>query len=295
MDLHQLKTFVVVAREGSITRASELLHLSQPAVSAHIKAIEDALEVTLFERTPRGMSLTADGTRLLAKAEQTLGAHQELIDEATRIKGQLAGKLRLGAGSNSNNEAVGRLLTSLSERCPEVEVTLKHGTSKDVRDGLRNDTLDAGFFNEAGVPDPAFAVVEVARFTTYLAAPPGLFDVAAPLDWGALGERAWIYPTASACCGLTAEAIFKTQQIRPKRVIDVDRESVTRTLIAGSLGVGLLHAATALDARARGEVELLYEAPTITRVLFACRASRAAEPILELAASIMRGASTRSR
>ena len=43
MDIYQLKTFVAVAREGSVTRASELLHLSQPAVSAHVKAIEDAL------------------------------------------------------------------------------------------------------------------------------------------------------------------------------------------------------------------------------------------------------------
>ncbi len=75
MDIHQLRTFVAVARERSITRASELLHLSQPAVSAHIKAIEDALGLTLFERTSRGMSLTRDGERLLAKAEQTLAAH----------------------------------------------------------------------------------------------------------------------------------------------------------------------------------------------------------------------------
>lgn len=89
MDLHQLKTFVAVAREGSITRASGLLHLSQPAVSAHIKAMEDTLGLSLFERTPRGMSLTPDGQRLLAKAEQTLAAHQELMAEATRTKGEL--------------------------------------------------------------------------------------------------------------------------------------------------------------------------------------------------------------
>jgi DNA-binding transcriptional LysR family regulator len=56
MDIYQLKTFVVVAREGSITRASEILHLSQPSVSAHIKVIEDALDLALFERTPRGDS-----------------------------------------------------------------------------------------------------------------------------------------------------------------------------------------------------------------------------------------------
>ncbi len=286
MDLHQLKTFVVVAREGSITRASELLHLSQPAVSAHIKAIEDTLDLVLFERTPRGMSLTSDGSRLLAKAEHTLGAHQELIAEANRLKGQLTGKLRLGAGSNSNHEAVGRLLTTLSERCPEVEVTLKHGTSREIREGLRSDALDAGFYNEAGEPDPALAVIEVSRFTTYLAGPVGL--IAKPLDWRALADHAWIYPASSACCGQTAEALFATHAIRPKRVIDVDRETVTRTLIAGSVGIGLLHAATALEARDRGEVDLLVEAPTITRVLFAYRTARAHDPIIELAGSILR-------
>ena len=91
MEIHQLKTFVAVAREGSITRASERLYLSQPAVSAHIKAIEDTLGLTLFARTPRGMALTGDGERLLAKAEQTLGAHRELVEEATRIKGRSRG------------------------------------------------------------------------------------------------------------------------------------------------------------------------------------------------------------
>ncbi len=289
MDLHQLKTFVVVAREGSITRASELLHLSQPAVSAHIKAIEDALEVTLFERTPRGMSLTTEGKRLLAKAEQTLGAHQELIDEATRIKGRLAGTLRIGAGSNTNNEAIGRLLTSMSERCPDVEVTLKHGTSQDILAGLRNNSLDAGFYNEGGDPEPDLAALEVSRFTTYLVAPPKLLAMTDPLDWRALAEQPWIYPTSSACCGRTAEHMFKAHQIRPKRIITVDRESVTRTLIAGGLGVGLLHAGTARDARARGEVELLFESPTITRVLFTFLAARSQDPILDVAASIMRG------
>jgi DNA-binding transcriptional LysR family regulator len=192
MDLHQLKTFVVVAREGSITRASELLHLSQPAVSAHIKTMEDALQVTLFERTPRGMSLTTEGKRLLAKAEQTLGAHQALIDEATRIKGHLAGKLRIGSGSNSNHEAVGRLLTELSERSPDIEVTLKHGTSQEILAGLRNDSLDAGFYNEAGDPAPDLATVEVTRFTTYVAAPPGLVTSTDPVDWRALGDQPMI-------------------------------------------------------------------------------------------------------
>ncbi len=289
MDIHQLRTFVAVAREGSVTRASELLHLSQPAVSAHIKAIEDAFDLKLFERVARGMSLTADGQRLLAKAEQALAAHQELMAEATRIKGHLTGKLRLGAGSNSSNEAIGKLLTTLSERCPDVEVALKHGTSLDILTGIRNGSLDAGFYNQAGEPEPDLTTVEVSRFKTYLVAAPGLVDVSDPLDWRALADVPWIYPTASACCGRTAESLFKSHHIRPKRIISVDRETMTRTLIAGGLGVGLLHADTAEEARSRGEIELLAESRELVRVVFAHLTSRGQDPLVGAASAIVVG------
>lgn len=287
MDIHQLKTFIVVAREGSVTRASELLHLSQPAVSAHIKALEDALGLALFERKSRGMSLTGDGQRLLVKAEQTLAAHRELMDEATRIKGRLVGKLRLGAAGSSSGH-VGRLITILSERCPEVEVALEHGASRAVIAGIRSGSLDAGFYNEAGGPDPELATIELSRFGIFVVAPAGLVVTTEPLDWRALAGLPWIYPTSSACCGQAAEGLFELHRIRPKRIISVDREDVTRTLIAGGTGVGLLHAETARAAEARGEVEILFESPTVVRASFGCLASRAQDPMVAAAASIVR-------
>jgi DNA-binding transcriptional LysR family regulator len=288
MDIYQLRTLVAVAREKSITRASERLHLSQPAVSAHIKALEDTLGLTLFDRTPRGMSLTPEGARLLAKAEQTLAAQQELLDEATRIKGHLTGKLRLGAGGNANNPAPGLLVGRLAEQHPGVEVTLVHGTSLEVLAGLRNGTLDAGFYHEAAEPEPALATLEVASFGIHLVAPRGTGVKRDPLDWSALAAVPWIYPTASACCGRAAEGLFEAHQVRPRQIISVDREDVTRTLIARGAGVGLLHDDTSREAQARGEVELLAETPTRVRVLFAYLASRAQDPVLLATASIVR-------
>lgn len=288
MDIHQLKTFVTVAREGSVTRASTLLHLSQPAVSAHIKAMEDALGLSLFERTPRGMSLTSDGQRLLTKAEQTLAAHQELLAEASRKKGQLTGKLRLGAGTSSNNEAIGRLLTILAERCPDVEVTLKHRSSQEILEGIRNGTLDAGFYNEPGEPDDDLATIDVAEFAIHVVGAPGLVTPEERPDWRALAELPWIYPTESACCNRTAERLFAAHRFRPKRIVGADRQDVTKTLIVSGIGVGLLHSDTALDAARRGEIDLLFEAETRVRVLFAHLARRGEDPILAAAASIMR-------
>ncbi len=288
MDIHQLRTFVTVAREGSITRSAELLHLSQPAVSAHIKAMEELLGLTLFERTAKGMRLTSDGERLLSKAEQTLAAHQELMDESTRIKGVLRGKLRLGASSNSGNGAVGKLLAGLAARCPEVGVDLKHGTSAEILGWIRSGTIDAGFYNDAAEPEPDLSTTEVSQFKVHLVAPAGLLRASDRPDWQSLAELPWVYPVSSACCGQVAERLFKAHRIRPKRVVSVDREDVTRTLIAGGIGLGLLHAGTAEEAQARGQVDLIYEAPEAVHVRFGHLRSRAQDPLLSATTEILR-------
>ncbi len=288
MEIHQLRTFVAVAREGSITRASERLYLSQPAVSAHIKAIEETLGVTLFSRTPRGMALTQDGERLLAKAEQTLGAHRELVEEATRIKGKLTGRLRIGGGGNSNSAALGRLMMGLSDRYPEVEAQVQHGHSLEVLEGIRNGTLDAGFYNELAEAPDDLRTIEATRFSIHLAAPAGLVSCTEVPDWQALAEIPWIYPTdGPSCCNHAAENLFRRYQFRPRKTIGIDRESVTRTLIAGGVGVGLLHSDTAFEARDRGEVELLFQAHDTVRVMFAHLASRANDPLIAAAVSVL--------
>ncbi len=296
MDLYQLKTFVAVAREGSITRAAEVVHLSQPAVSAHVKELEEVLGVTLFERTSRGMTLTADGRRLLAKAEQTLAAHRELMEEAARTRGTLTGRLRLGAGSSADHEVIGLLLTTMAERFPDVEVSLTHARSAEILAALRDDTLDAGVYNEGGEADRDLTTIEVSRFEVYLVAARGKFDPSRPLDWSSLARTAWIYPPAAACCGRAAEALFRARGIRPARVIAVDTQPMIRTLVASGLGVGLLHAAAAEEARRAAEVELLCPAAAPVRVLFAQLARRKEDPVLAAAASILRahGAVTRA-
>jgi DNA-binding transcriptional LysR family regulator len=287
MDIHQLKTFVAVARERTITRASEVLHLSQPAVSAHIKTIEDTLGLTLFSRTPKGMALTPDGERLLAKAEQTLVAHQALLDEASRTTGRLSGKLRIGASTGTSHEAVGKLLTELSARHPEVEVTLEHRTSSEILTAIRHGTLDAGFYNEAGEPDPELIVTKVGELAIDVVAPPGLVRDPSRVSWAALAALPWVYPSRSTCCGRSAERLFGERSFRPSRVISVDRVETTRALVAGGIGVGLLHADTSAVAIERGEVERVVTLAPPARVLFARLAQRKSDPLVAAAAAIM--------
>jgi DNA-binding transcriptional LysR family regulator len=96
MELYQLRSFAAVAESGHLTRAADRLHISQPALSAQIKALEDELGVPLFERLPSGMELTPAGRSLLAEAQKVVAAAQVLRSHASAFKGEVAGRVSVG-------------------------------------------------------------------------------------------------------------------------------------------------------------------------------------------------------
>lgn len=287
MEIYQLRTFVTVAREGSITRASELLFTSQPAVSAHVKAIEEELGLLLFERTPKGMVLTTAGERLLEKAHQTLDAHRALLGEAVALRGNLSGKVTIGHLGNTSAGAVGRLLGALADVHPALEVNLRHGPSAATLDGVRNGGIDAGFAVSAGLDDTSLAGMRLEAIDMYLALPPAWEALAAPGDWTALSSLPWICPDPGTFCGRAAQALWAQHGIAPAKTLRVDQDSVTRTLVAGGVGVGLVHGEAALRAKAEGAVVLWQGKPVTTaHLMFVHSAQRAGDPLVRAVVNV---------
>ncbi len=281
MEIYQLKTFVRVACEGSITRAAELLFLSQPAVSAHIKSLEDELGMALFERNSRGMALTIAGEQLLPKAEQLLAAHQNLLADARLLRSGVSGQLRLGSNRAPSAPLLGRLLNRLGETLPEVEIQLEYGSSAQILEALDKGKLDAGFYSETGQQYPQLARVQVSDFTVMMAAPVGWIEDQDNLDWSVLAQQPWICPALHSCCGFVAETLFQARGFRPAKVISVDQEAVTRSLIAGGVGLGFLHRETAEEAQAKGEVILLPQVKQTLGVYFGYASERQQQPLIK--------------
>ncbi|HTQ01325.1 MAG TPA: LysR family transcriptional regulator, partial [Casimicrobiaceae bacterium] len=145
MELYQLRSFAAVAELGHLTRAAERLHVSQPAVSAQIKALEDELGVTLFERVSSGMVLTSAGRKLLPAAEKVLDAAQALRSRARSIQGEVAGRARVGTVSDPEFTRVGEFLAQALEQHPLLEIEIHHEVSGAAFEKVRDGALDASF------------------------------------------------------------------------------------------------------------------------------------------------------
>ena len=146
MEFNRLKSFAAVAEAGHLTRAAEKLHISQPALSAQIKALEDELDLPLFERTPVGMTLTPAGRRLLTEAEKVLAAAQALQAEARSLKGEVGGKATLGSLSDPEFIRLGDFMTAAVERYPLLDIEFKHEITGLAFEHVREGTLDGSFY-----------------------------------------------------------------------------------------------------------------------------------------------------
>jgi DNA-binding transcriptional LysR family regulator len=124
MNFRHLRTFVSVAEAGGFARALNRLHLSQPAASRQIHALEAELGVSLFDRIGRGMRLTAEGEDLLRQSRLVLAEADALHQRARALKGGDTGVLRVGATPQAIENLLADFLKRYARSFPDVEVHL---------------------------------------------------------------------------------------------------------------------------------------------------------------------------
>ena len=238
MELYQLKTFVVVAEEGHLTRASVRLHTSQPSVSAHIKALEEELETRLFIRTPKGMRLTEAGERLRDRALAVLQAARELKLEARNMGGELVGDLSMGLNTDAEYLRIVPLLNSLGEEHPKITLQIQQRASTSVQGALRDGELDCGFiFGAPRYPDIDAILLDTTIF--YVAVPDIWKDrMQSGLD--GLADLPWIMDPSDNPVQKLIEPFFLTRNFKPANQLEVDGDEVIRVLVAAGKGVSFL-------------------------------------------------------
>ncbi len=144
IDISKLKTFVTVADLGSFSKASEILYITQPAVTQQIKALEKTIGAKLFQRQGGRMTLTAEGKRIYEIAKILLGSYEGLMEEIAKIKKDLKDTLFLGLSATLSEYVVPSLVADFHKEFPSATVKIFTGNSHDVEDGLLSGVLNVG-------------------------------------------------------------------------------------------------------------------------------------------------------
>jgi len=124
VNFSQLHTFVLIAESGGFTRAEKQLHVSQPAASRQILALEAELGIPLFDRIGRRIKLTSEGEDLLRRGRRVLQEAESFVERARALKGGQAGILRVGGSTINIENVLADFLPRYRHRHPSVEIDL---------------------------------------------------------------------------------------------------------------------------------------------------------------------------
>ena len=270
MLLRQMECFLAVARLGNVSRAAEEMYLTQPTLTARIKALEDDLGDQLFVRTSRGMRLTEAGREFVPYAERSLASLEEGRQRLRELRGASGGRLSLGTSPGVSTYALPAILERFTAAHPRVSVSVRTGHSEDILEMVLKEDVQLGLAREMEHPeieslplyeDELVLVVDPQhRFTEK-----GSAEIAEVGD-----EHLILFDHASSYYELT-QSLFRSAGIREYSAIELDNIEAAKRMVEHRLGVAFLPRTAVVRSVAAGHLSLIEieDSPEIQRPIVA--------------------------
>jgi len=299
--IQALRCFITVAREGTVSRAATLLHLTQPAVSLQLKGLEESTGLLLFNRTPGGFTLTEAGAALLPLAHRTVTASADFRTAADSLRESQRTTLRVGTILDPESIRLGPFVRSLATSAKKTEVFLRHGMSDDVLAQIGRSDLDVGYYIDAApyeclasgvlpertIDDGKFLLTALMRYHYRVIAPREWSDKVLGKDWADLVDLPWITTPMASAHRRLIDSVFRPTGSLPKRVAYAEHEDAMIEFVEAGSCLSLARDSV-LDRIARNRNFIVADKVSLTCDLsFACLTSRRHEPMISQAFAAM--------
>jgi DNA-binding transcriptional LysR family regulator len=255
MQQGRIEAFLAVADAGNMSRAAEELCLTQPALSARLKALEDDLQVELFARTNRGMRLTEAGRAFRPYAERSVAALRE-GQERLRLLQRGGGMLLLASAPGVSTYTLPALLERFTASYPHVLISVRTGHSEDVLEMVLREEAQLGLAREIRHPD----IERVQLYEDELAlvvGPHHPWALQRETAVAALGrERIILFDRSSSYYELT-RSLLLSAGLAPRRAMELDNIEAAKRMVERGLGVALLPRSAVADDVADGRLRLV--------------------------------------
>lgn len=274
MEFYHLRSFVAVAQTGNLTQAAKRLYTTPPAISAHIKTLEEELSTPLFIRSSKGMSLTDKGQLLLKKAQATLDSALDLVNLAANNQHEIIGTFRFGINLTAKQIKLTELVGNLQENCPGISLDIhQQSTGKTIND-IRDKQLDGGYIF-GDIPDDFIGVAVMEQQITTVA--PLTFDCSKIVTQADLRINQWIMmgdycPFDSFLKGILGSDI--------PSVLKTSDDGTRLALVKSGLGLSLLEIEEARLAEKDNTIQIISALDFPATLHFVIAKNRSNEPVI---------------
>ncbi len=240
MDTHRLRSFLHVAELGSLSKAAQRLHVSQPALSRQIQLLEDEIGAQLFHRTGRGMTLTAAGRTLSTQGRDLLSQMDQLRRALADEAKQISGRVRIAIPPSLGVLLPAEVLKTLQDEHPQIEVQVIIALSGAVADALSRGQLDLGIVY-ASVSGAQLRTEVLYREVLWLVGPPqSKLRTNAPLTLRQALLHPMVLPTRRHGLRITAEEQASQRGLQLQVRSEIDGLRLLVELVNRGAGYSLL-------------------------------------------------------
>lgn len=270
VDIRSLKCFLAVCASGSISKAADLMHIAQPAMSLQMKNLEEQLGVQLLDRAHHGISLTRAGERLLSHATVLVAQFEAALDDVRRLASRPAGPVRVGLPQSMAKLLTVALVAQTVQRWPDIGLTVAELSTGYIPEQILKGNIDIGLTFESNL-NSGLIFEKIAEESLVVVAPPGTFSAngteKVPLK--SLEHRPMIFPSKEHGLRSLLDRQIAASGCHIQPIAEVNAIHQLVDLVSNGVGCTLLsHAAVAGDLK-MGRVciaELVQ--PNIARPIF---------------------------
>jgi LysR family transcriptional regulator, transcriptional activator of nhaA len=276
LNYHHLLYFWAVAKEGSLRKASEVMHVSQPSISAQLKQLEESLGAPLFTRTTRRLILTDTGQTVLEYAEEIFSLGRELLTAVGQQPGQRPLRLHVGVADSVPKIIVRQRLTPIFELGRAVRVICREGSLEELITQLAGHKLDVVLADE-----PSTSALRVRTFNQRVSTS-SIVLCAAPLLArrlvknfpDSLDGAPAILPVSEMALRRQLEHWFDSHRVRPRIIAEVEDTALLIDLGAHGLGFVPVYSAVIDEIARSSRLQTIGTANGLEMEIFAITAQR---------------------
>lgn len=240
MIIEALRVFVTVTEQRHFSRAADLLNISQPGVSLHIRNLENELGAKLLHRSPKQVRLTEAGDVMYQKAKQILSLYEEAKQDIHMLQDKVTGAIQIGASFTIGEYVLPRRLAEFAAQYPLVAMQVTIGNTEEIVQAVRANELDIGLIEgETNATD--LIITPYMKDEMILIAPS-----ASPLtterfvDAEMLQNQVWVLRESGSGTRASSDQFMRDASLTPKRSYVFNSSQSVKEAVVSGLGIAML-------------------------------------------------------